>query len=230
MRREDFRTTPRLTPRLVIGLSVMAAGAVLFLDQIGIVRAGNLLRLWPVVLIGVGLAKLTQPPESRQGAVVWLIVGGGLLAASLDLIRTRGLWAFVLMAVGAHIAWKAMAPRTRRDPTDDASSSFDLFAFMGGLGRGSNSQDFRGGSATAIMGGCEIDLTQAAMMPGQRAVIDTFTVWGGIDIKVPPDWEVVNQVVALLGGIEDKTSHPTEARGQLVVTGIAIMGGVEIKN
>jgi hypothetical protein len=230
LRDEEIRTTPRLTPRLVIGLSVMAAGAVLLLDQIGLVQADNVLRLWPVILIGIGLAKLTQAPESRPGAVVWLVVGVGLLAANLHIIHSRGLWAFVLMVVGAHIAWRALAPRGRRDPSGDASASFDLFAFMAGVSRGSNSTDFRGGSATAIMGGCEIDLTQASILPGQRAVIDTFTIWGGIDIKVPPDWEVVNQAVALLGGIEDKTQHPMEARGQLVLTGIAIMGGVEIKN
>ena len=231
MRREqDVRTPPRLTPRLVIGLSVMAAGFVLLLDQIGLVRADNLFRLWPVVLIGVGLAKLTQPVESRQGALVWLIVGGGLLAANLNLIHSRGLWALVLMIVGGHIAWRALGRQGRRSPSDDVSATFDLFAFMAGVTRGGNSPDFRGGSATAIMGGCEIDLTQASMMPGQRAVIDCFTIWGGIEIKVPPDWEVVNQAVALLGGVEDKSQHPLEARGQLVVTGIVIMGGVEIKN
>jgi hypothetical protein len=230
MRRErEIRTAPRLTPRLVIGLSVMAAGAVLLLDQIGLVRADNLFRLWPVVLIGVGLAKLTQPVESRQGAFVWLIVGGGLLAANLDIIRSRGLWALVLMVVGAHIAWRALG-RGSRGSRDDISATFDLFAFMAGVTRGGTVPDFRGGSATAIMGGCEIDLTQATIMPGQRAVIDCFTIWGGIEIKVPPDWEVVNQAVALLGGIEDKTQHPLEAHGQLVVTGVVIMGGVEIKN
>jgi hypothetical protein len=231
MRREqDLRTAPRLTPRLVLGLSVMAAGAVLLLDQVGLVRADNLFRLWPVILIGVGLAKLTQPAESRRGAVVWLIVGGGLLAANLDLIRSRGLWALILMAVGGHIAWRAMLPRGRGGPGEDVSSTFDLFAFMAGVTRSGTSPDFRGGSVTAIMGGCEIDLTQASVMPGQSAVVDCFTIWGGIEIKVPRDWEVVNQAVALLGGIEDKSQRPLEARGRLVVTGLVIMGGVEIKN
>jgi len=228
-REEDVRSSPRITPRLVIGLSVMAAGAVLLLDQIGLVQADNLFRLWPVVLIGVGLAKLTQPAQSRQGAMVWLIVGGGLLAANLHLIHSRGLWALVLMVVGAHIAWRALG-RGRRGSGDDVSSTFDLLAFMAGVTRAGNAPDFRGGSATAIMGGCEIDLTQASVAPGQRAVIDCFTIWGGIEIKVPPDWDVVNQAVALLGGIEDKTQHPLEARGSLLVTGLVIMGGVEIKN
>ena len=229
MRSEDIRTT-RLTPRLVIGLTVMAAGGVLLLDQIGLVRADNFLRLWPVILIGIGLAKLTQPPGNRQGAVVWLVIGTGLLAASLDLIQSRGLWAFVLMVIGGHMAWRAMSPHGRRAAGDDASGALDIFAFMAGVSRGSNSTDFRGGSITAIMGGCELDLTQASTLPGRRAVIDIFTIWGGIEIKVPTDWEVVNQGMALLGGIEDKTHHPAEARGQLLITGIAIMGGVEIKH
>ena len=162
MRRDrdpDLRPV-RLTPRLVFGLSVMAAGAVLLLDQIGLVRADSLFRLWPVVLIGVGLAKLTQAPDNRQGAFIWLLVGGGLLAANLGIMRSRGLWALVLMAVGGHIAWRALAPR-RSASGDDISATFDLFAFMAGVTRRGQTSDFRGGSATAIMGGCEIDLTQA---------------------------------------------------------------------
>jgi hypothetical protein len=230
MRRDpDVMSSPRVTPRLVIGLSVMAAGGVLLLDQVGLVRADNLFRLWPVILIGVGLAKLTQPADRRTSALVWLVIGGGLLAANLDLIRSRGLWALILMLVGGHIAWRALSPQGRRAPSDDMST-FDLFAFMSGVTRGGSTPDFRGGSVTAIMGGCEVDLTQATIMPGHRAAIDCFTIWGGIEIRIPRDWEVVNQAVALLGGIEDKTQRPLEPQGRLVLTGMVIMGGVEIKN
>jgi hypothetical protein len=55
-------------------------------------------------------------------------------------------------------------------------------------------------------------------------------MWGGIEIKVPDEWEVVNRGNAFLGGFEDKTRPLPGANRRLVVTGTAIMGGVEVKN
>ena len=82
----------------------------------------------------------------------------------------------------------------------------------------------------AVIGGCEIDLRHASIAEGREAVIDAFALWGGIEIKVPEDWEVVNRGSAFLGGFENKTRPLPGAAKRLVVTGTAIMGGVEVKN
>ena len=65
-------------------------------------------------------------------------------------------------------------------------------AILGGVNRGNNSRDFRGGDLTAIIGGCEIDLRQAAI--NGEAAIDMFAMWGGIEMKVPEDWAVASRV------------------------------------
>ena len=102
-------------------------------------------------------------------------------------------------------------------------------AVLGGVNRGNNSRAFRGGDLTAVMGGCEIDLRQAAIEG--EAVIDVFAMWGGIEIRVPENWSVVGRVTPILGGYEDKTRPPRDAGTQrLIVRGMVIMGGVEIKN
>jgi predicted membrane protein len=80
-----------------------------------------------------------------------------------------------------------------------------------------------------MMGGCEIDLSQASMR-GEAAVFDIFAMMGGIEIRVPEDWAVENQGLALLGGFEDKTRRPLDAKKRLVLRGFALMGGVEVKN
>jgi hypothetical protein len=100
---------------------------------------------------------------------------------------------------------------------------------MGGVHRRASSQEFTGGTAMAVMGGCEIDLRQASLADG-RATFDTFAMWGGVEIRVPEGWAVESHVVPLLGGFEDKTHPPSDAKQRLVVTGIAIMGGVVVKN
>jgi hypothetical protein len=72
-------------------------------------------------------------------------------------------------------------------------------------------------------------------MPGARiakeeAVFDAFAMWGGVEVKVPEDWAVENRGVAILGGFVDSTRRPADPKGRLVLTGLAVMGGVEVKN
>ena len=100
---------------------------------------------------------------------------------------------------------------------------------IGGVNRGSNSNAFRGGELTAVMGGCEIDLRQAAI--NGEAVIDVFAMWGGIEIRVPENWRVIGRVTPLLGGFEDKTRPPQGVTTHtLIIRGMVLMGGVDVGN
>lgn len=106
-----------------------------------------------------------------------------------------------------------------------------LFAMMSGVRR-QVTGGFAGAEATAIMGGVELDLRYSAM-DGDEVIIDTFALWGGIEIWVPAHWEIVSQGLPLMGAFEDKThvtTHGGNRQPRLVVRGVAIMGGVEIKN
>ena len=79
---------------------------------------------------------------------------------------------------------------------------------------------------TAIMGGCELDLREARMA-GDEAHIAAFALWGGIEIRVPREWLVLNESSALMGGVDDATRpHPGANRPRLVVRGFALMGGI----
>ena len=48
--------------------------------------------------------------------------------------------------------------------------------------------------------------------------------------RIPADWSVEGHVMPLMGGFEDKTRRPLDDRKRLVITGLAVMGGVEVKN
>jgi hypothetical protein len=126
---------------------------------------------------------------------------------------------------------KACGPRGRDKwpRTVSNQSRMHVVAIMSGISRGSNSPEFRGADLVAVMGGCEIDLRRAAI--NGDATIDIFCMWGGIEIRVPEDWTVESQVLPLMGGVEDKTRPPQGVTTHhLTLRGVALMGGVEIKN
>jgi len=94
------------------------------------------------------------------------------------------------------------------------------------------SQSFRGGELTSIFGGFEVDLRQA-VIEGGSARLDTFVMFGGGDIRVPEGWEVLVQATAIFGGVNDKTApmpSSSEARPRLVITGLVLFGGIELRN
>ena len=217
----------RVTPRVVLGLGVMLAGLVLALDSLGLVDGGALFRFWPLALIAVGIVKWLSPAPQRMSALFWIVAGVAFLLVTLGRMSFVGVWAVLLFLVGAKIAWKALRPIPV--PTDPAAA-LDMLQFMGGTKTVVTTTDFKGGQATAVMGGCEIDLRHASMPEGRAAVLDTFAFWGGIEIRVPDDWEVVSQGSAALGGFVNNARSQPGARRRLIVTGLAIMGGVEVKN
>jgi hypothetical protein len=217
----------RVTPRLVIGLAIMLAGFLLALDSLGFADAGQVFRWWPLALIAVGVTKLLGEASQRSGASLLIVLGAAFLALNLGLLSFPRVAAIVLFLVGARIAWKALAPRTQA-PATGGGSTLDVVAILGGSKRGA-SGDFKGGQAFAFMGGSEVDLRRATMARDE-AVLDVFVFWAGLEVKVPEDWEVVCRGLPLLGGFVDNTRHAPGAQKRLVVTGMAIMGGVELKN
>src|SRR4030095_11667843 len=88
-----------------------------------------------------------------------------------------------------------------------SDSSFNDLAVMGGVKRTNLSRDFRGGAATAVMGGVELDLRDA-VMERKEAVLDVSSVMGGVKVRVPASWTVVSRVNSIMGGFKDNTQRP----------------------
>jgi predicted membrane protein len=231
----------RPTPQLIFGLLIIFLGLLFTLDNLEIIQVHNLFRFWPLILMAVGLAKFFESNRASSMAAAALFFGLG----SLFLLRNLHfipfslwhLWPLILVFAGGSILWQAW---TRdRTFTGDSESTIMALAILSGVHRTFNSQDFRGGDLTAVMGGCEIDLRDAKITDSQAA-INVFAMWGGIEIRVPEDWLVVVQGIPLLGGFEDKTrlrkssdssqARPETAAKRLVIHGLVIMGGVEIRN
>lgn len=104
-------------------------------------------------------------------------------------------------------------------------------AVFGGVERHISAQDFRGAQCTAIFGACKIDLRDAQML-GKKATLETYAVFGDVEIRIPEDWEVVNRSTAIFGGIGDQRRHsPTGPDTKtLILEGAAVFGEVQIKD
>ena len=226
-----------LSGQAIMGGAAVLIGLLLLLDNFDVLDAGLYLRFWPLILVVFGGARILYSSHrgGRFVGVVIVLIGAIFLVRELGVtsIGFHELWPLVLVLAGVSLLLGGTA--RGRIPgedhaTSDSHSIVNAFAVLGGVQQSNNSRDFRGGEASAIMGGCEIDLRQASIQ-GEEAVISTFAMWGGIKIKVPPAWNVLIQGVPFLGGFDDKSVKPSDPSAKcLIVKGTAIMGGVEVTN
>src|SRR5262245_47945291 len=79
-----------VTPRLIVGLTVLAVGVAFLLDERGRFEAEHLLRYWPLALIGLGLGCALQGRESgaRVFGAIAAVVGGWFLASNLGWVES----------------------------------------------------------------------------------------------------------------------------------------------
>lgn len=252
-----------VTPRMVLGLTIALVGVALTLDRLGIAGASRLLSYWPVPLMVIGGLMFVQAHDSRErfrgaafaGIGTWLF----LSAQGLVSVRIWDLfWPVVLILIGASLVLQSgrrgpRRPRRRWEasggapvPFDPPSSAFaadsaeriSMFSVMSHVKRASSAPNFRGGDVTAFMGGGQLDLRLATILPGEEAVLEILAVMGGIEVFVPNHWEISTPILPFMGGVEDKRlpplpgdpSAPKPAPGRLVLRGFVMMGGVQIKS
>ena len=207
------------------GIFWVVVGGLFLLGNLGILRVA-FRDLWPVVIIGLGVlilwrsALIKGPPKNIAPPPPPGVPPPPPFFGSKSFTEERA---------GTADEGKANDSEPRSGPAS-SNSVLSAMAILGNVERRNNSQDFRGGSATSVMGRCEIDLRAAAISGGNEPVLEVFAMWGGIEIRVPSDWTVVSHVDPIMGGYEDHTQPPKEESKRFLIRGAVIMGGIEVTN
>ncbi len=131
------------------------------------------------------------------------------------------------IAQGVRLILKQRAPGA----PDPLADEFDIVNVMDGTEFASHAIALRGASVRNIMGGVEIDLTDARLAPG-GAYIEVETIMGGTEVTVPRGWRVrlVGDVIA--GGHELDVTPEDDLNAdspQLTIQARTIMGALEVK-
>jgi len=222
-----------LNVKLIIGIGIIAIGVVLLLRNMGFYIGFNVIDLWPVILIVIGINHIFQPAENQKlfGGIIFIAAGVLFLLHNFEIIDLDFtiIWPLIIILIGGALLKQGF----RSSNNDSIEQDFINLSFiMGGGEFVYHSKNLKGGNVFALMGGCKIDLTEADFVE-ESIVIDTFTFWGGIELKVPESWQVNVQGTPLLGGMDNKTSFKDTGNRppkKLIIKGMAIMGGVEVKN
>jgi len=116
------------------------------------------------------------------------------------------------------------------EPVFTDADSFERWVAFDGLKLRVVSQQFRGGRLTAGFSGVTIDLRDAVLSP-EGATISLDSTLSGIDILVPEDWDVVDDVEAVCSGIDEErfSREPLRSGPRLRVHGTVVAGGLFVR-
>src|ERR1700691_3886129 len=238
---EDGASGPRFSPGthgIFFGAIVVGIGCLLLLDNLGIVRFHDIWQYWPVLLVAYGVSRIvdSRTPSGYVWGGVITLIGAFLLLDTLDIIvfNFAVVWPLLLIAFGISVLVRAM--ERNRFPAGaplSASPVVGTTAIFSETKRGSDTQDFHGGEATAVFGAARFDLRNASMTVDE-ARIDVNVVFGEVEVRVPETWNVVNRASVVFAGVNDKTIHPrldpNVKTPRLVITGAVIFGGINLRN
>lgn len=182
-------------PHLVLGLCVMALGVTLVLDRAGVLRAADILRFWPVILVLFGASIVVQAlrPASDGVRSAGLPIGPIFLLVVVAFLYNHGaFWRFAERRISA--------------------SGNNVSAVLSGSQRTISGRTFNAADVTAVMGGAKLDIRGAALEPGQSAVIDVLALMGGAELLVPKEWNVSIETTSVMGGVTDARRAPPAGR------------------
>ena len=241
------------------GLFLLVIGGLLLARASGVFFP-NWFFTWPVLLIGIGLMSGIRHQFKGIGWIFPIVIGGIFLAnkISSDFNLRPYLWPILFIAAGVFIIFRPRGRCCRRDgpgdstlkqetliedsnatadekphwddSTNNRNDIIDVTAVFGGVKKNVLTKSFRGGDIVTFMGGAEINLTQADF--AGRIAIDTFNMFGGTKLIIPPDWDVQSEIVAIFGGVDDKRPpvSGTSKNKVLYLEGTCLFGGLEIKS
>jgi hypothetical protein len=144
-------------------------------------------------------------------------------------VVVRPIRALALTIVGATAGFMAAAAfvkRAVRSRGDEESDELALVAVFDGIDLTSRATSFRGGSVLAWYGGISLDLREATLAPGAHLTVHT--LFGGVAIRVPPEWRLESSLQALAGGADVRPGAESPEAPTLTIDGRALFGGIAV--
>jgi predicted membrane protein len=229
---EDNREMMQRDKGPVIGAAVfIVVGSVLLLEKLGYLPWGFAIHFWPMIFVVIGVVKLVYAGGRPTGLV---LIGLGVILQLNEMGITHlnfwDLWPVLIIIAGVAMLWQALY---KESEGVSSNPNFDAFYVFGGGDRQVNTKNFKGGSLFATFGGYKVDFRNADI-DGDQAILDASAIFGGGEIRVPDTWLVSVKGVGIFGAYEDKTRHvqpdPSKPTKTLIIRGVAMFGGIEIKN
>jgi predicted membrane protein len=240
--------------RIVAGVILVGVGIALLLRNMNFLLP-HWLFTWPVILILVGIYTGFKHDFKNSSWIILIAIGVFFLVSKYipTLHLATYFWPILIIAAGiiyiikpskhawgnwdndknkikdnaTNSSWHAF----EEDAAVDSNNEFSIRSVFSGVKRNIITKNFKRGRITTIFGGAEINMSQADMTSPSYINVDV--AFGGVELIVPANWTIQNDIQGVFHGVEDKRYNnavvvdPTKV---LVLKGNCAFGGIEVKS
>lgn len=220
---------------------------ILFLGRnLGIVDSYifNIVVSWEMLLIVLGLIHLVK--QHFTSGVVLIFIGGYFLYPDITGVEAEWLgtyWPVIFIIIGISLLFKRRNccggwhrhGNKGQNFSQGQSNSVDGFVTsdvtFGAVEQIVLEPVFKGGKISNTFGATVLDLRRTKL-DAADTYLDVSCTFGGVEIQVPEDWNVVVEMDTTLSGYNDKRYRMAEhlSEQKLIIRGDLTFSGLEIKN
>ena len=223
------------TGKIILGVILIIIGIILGGNALGITNIDIFFDGWWTLFIIIPSFVGLFNDDDKTGNIIGILIGVVLLLACQDIINFSLVWKLIvpaiLVIIGLSIIFKdtiggkitkEIEEINKKQPKENVYTA----TFSGQDARCDG--EFKGANLTAVFGGIEYDLRNAII--NQDAVINTSSIFGGIDIYIPEDVTVKVKSLSIFGGVSDKKKRNEQNDSHTIyINATCLFGGVEIK-
>lgn len=215
--------TPR--SRFWFPVAFIGVGVVLLLQQGGLTDATSVfVTWWPTLIIAAGVGQIVTRPHNLVGGSIVGVIGIGLLLWSLGVIASPALlWPALLIGIGV---WLLTGRAFVTGPIT-AGSDRDITTVFDNRDVVAPPGPLQARVLTTVFGDLRLDLRAVIT---DTATLQIVTVFGDVDIEVPPDWTVTVSGPEIFGDVS-APRLPADPSGRvLALRVVTIFGDVRVRS
>ena len=218
------------------GIVLVIIGVIVGLNALNITNINIFFNGWWTLFIIIPSLIGLLNEKDKTGNIIGLIIGVVLLLGVQNIIDFDLIWKLILpviiIIVGLSLIFgnnlnkkinnEIKKINNKKGKNEEYCSTFSEQKID------FDDEEFKGVSLTAVFGGITLDLRKAKI--NEDVVINTTSVFGGIDIYIPDNIKIKVKSTSIFGGVDNKKiKNDNEKEHIIYINAGCIFGGVDIK-
>lgn len=229
--------TRNLSGRLTTGTVIALIGIILLLSTTGFVEMRSVWGWIAALFVLVGVWALIRSEfRNLVGPIMLIAIAGTFFLRNVGLLPDGVIgiwWPLFVVLFGLLIMINRSRRRQRIRLEGHQAGEVTSVAVFGSDERRPVTEQFTGGELVAVFGDARLDLSDAGVRV-RPAIVETITVFGSTEIRVPEGWDVRLETLSVFGETSDRRRRVDDQDStddpELIVTGVALFGDIEIRD